>query len=165
MFLRRVAHHFHEAGWSVDLEPRTPPSADPVDLVVSRRGATKAVLVREEPPGPFEVARFGAACKKMGVPGILVCPDDAAVVEFCEQAGLEFLPGEGIGEVPVIGAAPPPPPPTFPERETVTAPTLVGAPTKAVQGPGIPWWRWAIVAAIWTAALALLVYDLIRFTS
>jgi hypothetical protein len=160
VFEHRVANHFRHAGWSVDDAP--PPEVG-ADLLLTKGRLRKAVLVRaDEPPGRFELARFVAACKRAGLVGIVVAPDDPVLFEFCDQSGLEFVPGETIGEVVVVGRAPPPSAP-----RPVAGPVPLAQPVPAtpqISARNIPWWRWAIVALIWAAALAALAYNIHLYT-
>jgi hypothetical protein len=169
VFLRRVANHFNQAGWTVESEATlpSPEGAFKPDLLISKGHVRKAVLVRsEEPPGPYEIAKFGARCKQAKVRGLVVAPDDASVYDLYEQANLEFVPGEAIGDVIVVGKAPAPPPlPLGVARPTeAPAPVDLGPVARLPRHPPIPWWRWAIVVLVWLVAIALVAYDILLYT-
>lgn len=162
MFRDRVAHHFHEAGWAVEPAPAGAGGIQ-ADLRITKGARSKLVLVRsDEPPGPFEIARFGAACRALATPGIVVAPDDPENYERYEQAGLEFVPGEGIGDVVVLGHAPPPPPLVLPTEPPPVPAVEPPAPARAyveARPTRTVLLRWAVVALIWAAAIATIVYD------
>lgn len=163
MFLRRVAYHFNQAGWTVE-EPtlQVPDGEFKPDLLITKGHVRKAVLVRsEEPPGPYEIAKFGHRCRQAKIKGLVVAPDDASVYELYEQASLEFIPGEAIGEIIVVGKSPAPPPLPVKVARPAEAPVPVdvGPVARLPRHKPIPWWRWAIVGLIWLAALAAIAYD------
>lgn len=166
MFRDRVVHHFHNAGWIVDLEPalESPDGVFRPDILITKGAKRKAVLIRaDEPPGPFEIAKFGASCKRARTAGVIVAPDDPSAYDLCDQAGLEFVAGEGIGEVVVVGHAPAPPPMPIdvaPRASVLAAEPTVATPARTV----IPAWRWAIVALIWIAAVAVVAYDVYLYS-
>jgi hypothetical protein len=169
VFLRRVANHFNQAGWTVESEAvlESADGAFKPDLVITKGHVRKAVLVRsEEPPGPYEIAKFGARCRQAKVKGLIVAPDDPSVEELYVQASLEFVPGESIGEVIVVGKAPSPRPlPIDVARPTeAPVPADLGPVARLPLHRPSPWWRWAIVALIWLAALAAIAYDVYLYT-
>lgn len=156
MVLAGVIAHYRKAGWTV-LERPTVGQEAPFfrpDLVLQRKGQTRAVLVREEPPGPLELGTFAAHCKRHDIPGLVICPVEEAVQAACDLHGLDALDVDQFyvaAQAPAIMASPPlaaptaPAPPPRPPGPAVA--TTLG--TRAT----IPWWRWAIVGAIWAAAL------------
>lgn len=170
MFLRRVADHFHQAGWTVesDVVLDGPDGAFRPDLLITKGSARKAVLVRaDEPPGPYEIAKFGAQCRQTKVLGVIVAPDDPGIYELADQARLEFVAGETIGDVVVVGRAPSPRPlpPEVARTFEIPAPLDAGPVARLRRHRPIPWWRWAVVAIVWAAALVAVTYAIILYLS
>lgn len=165
MFRDRVVAHYRRAGWAIEPVSGEGWGKATPDFQARKGARVLAVLVRgDEPPGPFLVGEFGANCRRRKIGGVIVAPDDAALLELCEAADVDLVPGESIGEVAVVGATPEPV--AAPVRARV--PVAV-APLRSVSAPletaGIPWWRWAIVAAIWLCAVAVVAVDVMKLTS
>lgn len=150
----RILAYFQKAGWRVT----SPDEGDDLgaDFFIARGGRSKAILVRDEPPGPFEIARFGHGCRRRGITGVVVAPDDPSASDLADQAGLEFLGAEGILVREPAAVLPPVVMPPPPQPIRAPRPTISGA----AMPPGVPRWRWAVVAVIWTAALLVVAYDL-----
>lgn len=161
VFLERVRDHFQRAGWTVEDGPVLRMEVGPpvkTDLRIQRRNQRRVVLVREEAPGALEIARFSLLCKRAGLPGMLVAPQDDAVAQISDEQGVEFFAAETVGEVAVVsGPAVAPPQAPVPPRPAARP---SAAPVARV--PSIPAWRWAVVALIWLAALAVVAYDVVR---
>lgn len=158
MFRERVVAHYRQAGWTIEPVTSLGWGKALPDFQARKGKRVLAVLVRgEEPPGPFLVGEFGATCRRHKVQGVVVAPDDAALLELCETAMVDLVPGESIGEIAVVGAAPEPPPMRAPPP---VAPVPVLRVDELEAPTGIPWWRWAIVAAIWMTAVGVALYDL-----
>lgn len=152
MVLAAVAAHFRRAGWTVLERPvlaTEPPPFRP-DLVLERRGFRAAVLIREEPPGPFEVANFARQCKRHGLDGTIISPRDEPVLQAAELHGLSVLDVEDFYAPAPALVTPPMAGPT-----AASAPEMVFQELEvpATKVPRVRWWRWAVVAAIWVAAI------------
>jgi hypothetical protein len=163
VFLERVVAHYRRAGWQIEPLSSVGWGKAAPDFLARKGNRTMAVLVRaEEPPGPFLVGEFGAQCRRRQVSGAIVAPDDPALVELCETAGVDLVPGESIGEVAIMGASPEPAlaptPAPSPLAVRLPQPALIEVPQRTV------WWRWALVAAIWLLALWVLWLDYRRST-
>ena len=163
VFLERVRDHFQRAGWTVEDGPVLRMEVGPpvkTDLRIQRRNQRRVVLVRDDAPGALEIARFSLLCKRAGLPGMLVAPQDDAVAQICDEQGVDYFAAETVGEVAVVGG---PTPTVAPPRPR--APPRAAARPQAVpvaRAPAIPAWRWAVVGLIWLAALAVVAYDVIR---
>lgn len=153
MALESVAAHYRRAGWTVHERPQVGDDAPffRPDLLLERKGHTRAVLLREEPASAFELGKFAAQCKRHGLPGLVVCEVDSGVERACELHGLELLNVQefyAAPRAPTVVLSAPPNLPVSPSPLPPSAATV----SRAAQ-PGIPWWRWGFVAAIWLAAL------------
>lgn len=151
----RVFAHFSALGWTLAEETTVgaPGVAFHPDLVLEKNGKRMAVRISDETLGTYQVGLFGAQCRRAKIKGLVVCESSPEVLEACENAKVDFLAAENIGEPIVVPVAKPRP---------LTPPPAVERPVEfeavAPEHVGTPAWRWAIVAMIWAAALIALVY-------
>jgi hypothetical protein len=154
--LERVLAHYSVLGWSLAEETTVggPGVAFHPDLVLKKGEKLLAVRISEDPLGTYHVGLFGAQCRRAKVKGLIVCEDSPEVLEACENAQLDFLPLETLGAPIVVPTTKPRPIAPIPEPVRPLAEfEEFSQPTTRT-----PWWRWAIVAVIWIAAIAASAY-------
>lgn len=170
MVLERARAHFEAQGWTVEagrLLGSGPLEVHP-DLLLTKDGRAKAVKLDDEPTGAFPIGNFAARCKRLRIAPVIVCPNTPEVLEACDAAGAEFVDADTLGAAVIMRKAAPaviiraasPVPSSVsiaPVRRPVETPPIVASAR-------IPWWRWAIVAVIWAAALYFVVQFWMKVT-
>ncbi len=155
MLPERVLAHFSVLGWTLADETTVGEAGTAFhpDLVLEKDGKRMAVRISDEPLGAFQIGLFGAQCKRANVKGLVVCESSPEVLEACENARVDFVPAEDVGEPIVVPVAKPRPLVTIPleEREIEFEPL---APTVGET----PAWRWIAVALVWIAAIIATTY-------
>lgn len=147
--------HFSTLGWTLAEETTVGAAGTAFhpDLLLEKDGKRLAVRISEEPLGSFQIGLFGAQCKRAKVKGLVVCESGPDVLEACENARLDFVPSETVGEPIVVPIAKPRPPVTMPLQR----PEPEVEPLAPVARP-TPLWRWIVVAVIWVAAVIATAY-------
>lgn len=164
VFGARVEAYYRGAGWHVE-EPLAGEFDVPRGmsvLVLVRGERVRAVLVSEDAPGAIAIAEFGHACRSKGMRGIVASPGDDAVESLCENAGLDHVEAHTlmVQEPPVLASRP-----HTPAQPSAPPPAEVPMNVSRTDRWASPAVRWGIVALIWVAAIAVSVYDLVRWLS
>jgi hypothetical protein len=145
----RARRHYQQRGFVVG----APPGGVRADFLVEKAGRRRLVRLDDDPIGTYQIGALAAEAKRAGMLATVICPGSPEVVEACDQFGVEHLSPQGLGEEgPVIPARRPvvAPAPAAVAAAAASAPVSAAAVERPV---AIPWWRWAIVAVIWLAAI------------
>lgn len=166
MLQERIAAHYMQLGW--ESVPGTTvgegPTAFRPDVLLHKGGRMMAVKADEGRLGTYAIGVFGAQCRRAKMRGLVVCESAPEVIEACETAGLDFADLEEVGRPIVLKKVlAPPPEPVVAAQPVALGP--VEEPTMEFEEiRRVPMWRWAIVAAIWAAAITVSVYWLTLVT-
>lgn len=152
VLVERAREHYESLGWTVTDAPelRVGPDVLRPELLATKGPRTKAVRIDEDPLGKFQIGMFAAACKRGSLQGVVICPIGDDVIAACEEMGVEYLSPEGLGRAIFLPKAGPPV--AQESAAPVPTPAAVSAPEAAARAT-VPWWRWAIVAVVWSFAL------------
>jgi hypothetical protein len=160
---QRAVRHYEGLGWTIEPDAVLAIGSETFrpDLLVAKAGKRRAVRISDDPVGIYEIGALAARSKRAGVMATVICPGTPEVLEACEEFRVEHLSPDGLGEGIVVRA---------PVRAVATVPapvvSLTPAAARAVVVVGeIPRWRWAIVAAVWSAALCVSMLLLWRIAS